>query len=98
MLAVFDGQLGLILLSDPLQTGANLLGLTGRAVDVFIHPGSIAAVEITAIVTGHILGVVSAHDQAVAILPRDRRVRGQLPMLGLMVCYTVLGIYLFFAR
>jgi hypothetical protein len=88
----------LILLSDPLQTGANLLGLTGRAVDVFIHPGSIAAVEIAAIVTGHILGVVSAHDKAVAILPRDRLVRGQLPLLGLMVCYTVLGIYLFFAR
>jgi hypothetical protein len=97
-LAVFDGQLGLILLSDPLQTGANLLGLTGRAVDVFIHPGSIAAVEITAIVTGHILGVVSAHDKAVSILPRDRILRGQLPLLGLMVCYTVLGIYLFFAR
>ena len=97
-LAVFDGQLGLILLSDPLQTGANLLGLTGRAVDVFVHPGSIAAVEIAAIVTGHILGVVSAHDRAVAILPRSRVVRGQLPLLGLMVCYTMLGIYLFFAR
>jgi hypothetical protein len=97
-LAVFDGQLGLILLSDPLQTGANLLGLSGRAVDVFIKPSGIAAVEISAIIIGHILGVVSAHDQATAILPRERLIRGQLPLLALMVCYTVLGIYLFFAR
>jgi hypothetical protein len=97
-LAVFDGQLGIYLLSDPLQTGANLFGLTDHAVNVFIKPSGIAAVEITAIIIGHILGVVSAHDQATAILPRQRLIRGQLPLLTLMVCYTVLGIYLFFAR
>ncbi|MFL6238986.1 MAG: hypothetical protein ACJ735_05770 [Actinomycetes bacterium] len=97
-LAVFDGQLGLILLSDPLQTGANLFGLTGHAVNVFISASGIAAVEIGAIIVGHILGVVAAHDRATAVLPRQRLVRGQLPLLGLMVCYTVVGIYLFFVR
>jgi hypothetical protein len=46
---------------------------------------------------GHVLGVVLAHDRAVALLPRNRAIVGQLPMLALMVTYTVVGLTLLFA-
>lgn len=97
-LYVFSGQQGLILLSDPLQNGANLLGLTGRPLytELFSRT-TIATVQITAILIGHLLGVVAAHDKAVGILPPQRAVLGQLPLLLLMVVYTVGGITLLFS-
>ena len=46
---------------------------------------------------GHICGVVSAHDRAVRLFPRRQAVAGQLPLLFLMIGYTVGGLLLLFA-
>ncbi|MFW6694114.1 hypothetical protein [Streptomyces sp. MAR4 CNX-425] len=62
-----------------------------------LTPGGLAALQVTAVVTGHVLGVVAAHDRAVRLFPPARAVAGQLPLLALMVCYTVGGLTLLLA-
>lgn len=96
-LLLYSGQQALILLSDPLQTGADLFGLTGRRLHTdFLSRPTVATVQITAILTGHVLGVIAAHDKALVVLPRVRALIGQLPLLALMVVYTVGGIGLLY--
>lgn len=97
-LLIFEGQRTMTLLSDPLVTGADLLGLAGRGVDFsVVSPTTIAVVQVLAIVAGHVLGVVAAHDRAVRLFPVTRAVAGQLPLLVLMVGYTTGGLTLLFA-
>jgi hypothetical protein len=48
-------------------------------------------------VLGHLLGTVLAHDRALRLFPRAQAVRGQIPLLTLMVAYTVAGLLLLFA-
>ena len=48
-------------------------------------------------VTGHVLGVIAAHDRAVELLPKRHQLTGQLPMLFAMIAFTVGGLYLLFA-
>lgn len=98
-LLVLEGQRTLIYMSDPFSTGADWFGLAGRDVDMTIarHPGLISSIQVLAIVTGHVLGVIAAHDRAVRLLPRRAAVTGQLPLLVLMVAYTVTGLLLLFA-
>jgi hypothetical protein len=93
------GQQTLVQLSDPMGTGADLLGTADWSVSYWIsaHPTFLAVVKVTAVVVGHVLGVVAAHDRAVKLLPRRHQLTGQLPLLALMVCYTVTGLYLLFA-
>jgi len=90
------GQQTLILLSDPLGRGWDVLGTSGWTVSYWIsvHPTLLAAVKVVAVVVGHVLGVVAAHDRALRLLPGEHRLTGQLPLLVLMVGYTVTGLYL----
>ena len=96
-LLVLIGQQTVIQLSDPLGTGADWLGTGGRGVDgTLAGPTLTSVVQVTAVVTGHVLAVVLAHDRAVRLLPRRQAV-GQVPLLVLMVAYTVGGLTLLFA-
>ncbi|MPZ64793.1 MAG: hypothetical protein GEU83_04500 [Pseudonocardiaceae bacterium] len=55
-LLLFEGQRAVILLSDPLGTGANLLGAAGAAVDYgLVTVTTIALVQVVAVVAGHVL-------------------------------------------
>ena len=56
--------------------------------------GLIAGVQIGAIVLGHVLGVVSAHDRATQLFRRRQLRRAQYPMLAAMVAFTAGGIAL----
>ena len=97
-LLVLVGQVTVIRLSDPLGTGADWLGTADRGIDPTLAGTTLVAViQVTAVVTGHVLGVVLAHDRAVRLLPRGRAVVGQIPLLVLMVAYTVGGLSLLFA-
>lgn len=97
-LLVIVGQQAVIQLSDPLGTGADWLGTAGRGIDPALAGATTTSViQVCAVVAGHVVGVVLAHDRAVALLPRRHVVAGQLPLLGLMVGYTVLGLLLLFA-
>jgi len=97
-LLVFEGQHALIYASDPLGRSWNLFGTAERGVDfTAVSVTTIAVVQVLAIVIGHICGVVSAHDRAVRLFPRRQAVAGQLPLLFLMIGYTVGGLLLLFA-
>ncbi|MGZ4593447.1 MAG: hypothetical protein ACXV3C_06250 [Actinomycetes bacterium] len=97
-LLVIVGQQSVILLSDPLGTGADWLGTANRGIDsTLAGPTTTAVIQVCAVVLGHVLGVVLAHDRAVALLPRRHAIRGQIPLLVLMVGYTVGGLILLFA-
>lgn len=98
-LLVLEGQRAMIYVSDPFSTGADWFGTATLEVDQTIaqYPGVISTVQVLAIITGHVLGVVAAHDRAVRLLPRRAAVTGQLPLLVLMIGYTVGGLLLLFA-
>ncbi len=95
-LLVEYGQQTLIYLSDPMGTGADLLGTADLQVSYWLsrHQTLLAYVKVVAIVGGHVLGVVAAHDKAMKLLPRRHQLTGQLPLLMVMVFFTVSGLYL----
>ncbi|MFJ5893236.1 hypothetical protein [Streptomyces californicus] len=62
--------------------------------DPLLGPGGVATLQVLAIVLGHVLGVVAAHDRSVRLFPPGRAVAGQLPLLILMITYTVGGLSL----
>jgi hypothetical protein len=64
---------------------------------IFNYPTAIALVQLAAIVGGHVLGIVCAHEKAVTLLPPDRALRGQWPLLLVMVGYTCAGLVLLFS-
>jgi hypothetical protein len=95
---ILEGQNTLIKLSDPLGIGANWLGTAGlTANDAPLQPTLVATIQVVAIVTGHILGVVLAHERAVTLFERRHAVIGQVPLLVLMVGYTCGGLLLLFS-
>ena len=93
------GQQTLILASDPLSNGSNLFGTAGWSVSYAIsyHPTALATTKVIAVVLGHVVGVVAAHDRALTVLPERHRITGQLPLLLAMVAFTIGGLYLLFA-
>ncbi len=94
-LLVFEGQRFLIVLSDPLARGWDLLGTAAWRVDYrLIEPTTIAWVQVGAIVLGHVLGVAAAHDRAIEASDARTALRGQYPLLAAMVLYTVGGLLL----
>jgi hypothetical protein len=94
-LLLLDGQATWILASNPFGVaGVDLFGTYGRAIDyTAVTPRTIAVVQVGAIVVGHLLGVVLAHDRAVRESPR-RPVLGQVPLVVVMVAFTVGGLAL----
>lgn len=97
-LVVFAGQRTLALMSDPLDNGADLFGTAGLQPDyTAVSATAIATIQVAAVVLGHVLGVVAAHDRAARLFPRRQAVAGQVPLLVLMVGYTVGGLSLLFA-
>ena len=98
-LLVLEGQRTAGLLSDPLGLGWNLFGTAeaGIAQLWLENPTATALIQLFAIVGGHLLGVLVAHDLAIARLPATRAVSGQVPLLLVMVGYTVGGLTLLFS-
>jgi hypothetical protein len=95
-LLVEYGQQTLIYLSDPMGTGANYLGTADLQVNYWLsrHQTLLAYTKVLSIVGGHVLGVIAAHDKAMKLLPRRHQLTGQLPLLAVMVGFTVGGLYL----
>ena len=95
-LLVEYGQQTLVYLSDPMGTGADLLGTADLQVSYWLsrHQTLLAYTKVLAIVSGHVLGVVAAHDKAMKLLTRRHQLTGQLPLLLVMVGFTVGGLYL----
>lgn len=94
-LLAFDGQTFLILASDPFARGWDLFGTISSSIDYdLVSTRTIAYVQVSAIVVGHVCGVVAAHDRAVETFEGDEAVWSQYPLLAVMIAYTVGGLFL----
>ncbi|HET7574183.1 MAG TPA: fenitrothion hydrolase, partial [Solirubrobacterales bacterium] len=85
------------LLSDPLGTGTtDLFGTANAGVDYnALSANAIWYVQVAALVTGHVLGLMLAHDRALVYWPDYRRATAsQYWMLAMMVAFTCFGLYL----
>jgi hypothetical protein len=60
------------------------------------HPTVLSVFAVAAIIVGHLLAVIAAHDAALRILPRRHHLTGQLALVLLMVGYTFTGLWLLF--
>lgn len=96
---VVVGQETLVNLSDPFSNGSNWFGTADLDPNygIYYHPTALATIKVIAVVLGHVLGVVAAHDRAIRILPKRHQLTGQLPLLFAMVAFTIGGLYLLFA-
>ena len=96
-LLLLDGQTTWILASNPFGlAGVDLFGTYGDVVDLTaVSPDTIAYVQVGAVVTGQVLGVVLAHERALRSAPRARA-SDQLPLVVVMVLLTVGGLGLLF--
>jgi hypothetical protein len=91
-LIIFEGQQLISAISDPFGLGWDLFGTAERKVDFFITAAEpVWYAQVAVIVTGHVLGVVLAHDRALHDFGTEA-VRSQYAMLLLMVALTTLGL------
>jgi hypothetical protein len=95
-LVALQGQALASLASDPLGNGANLFGTASLSVNyALLSAGTIWAVQVIALVSGHVGGLVLAHDRALTTFADHRRaMRSQRFMLVVMVGFTSLGLWL----
>jgi len=91
-----QGQLVIRLASDPFGFGWNLFGTARYRPDYEIVGARFAwYTAVLAIVTGHIFAVYVAHRIAFrTIHDRDKALRSQIPMLVLMIGYTMLSLWI----
>ena len=95
-LLVIQGQLIIPLASDPFGYGWNLFGTSGYRVNIGLIDAKFAwFLGVSAIVLGHIVAVYIAHMIALRVFEnRQQAIRSQYPMLGLMVLYTVVSLWI----
>lgn len=93
------GTRTLIQASDPLSKGWNILGTGNWSEPTWLsyHPTLLASIKVLAVVVGHVLAAVIAHDRAIRVLPPRSHLTGQLPLLAAMVGFTGGGLYLLFS-
>ena len=93
------GQRTLIQVSDPFSDGSNYFGTGDLSIQYFLvyQQALVANLKVVAVVVGHVVGVMAAHDRAISILPRRHQLTGQLPLLLAMVAFTAGGLYLLFS-
>ncbi|MGA8845184.1 MAG: hypothetical protein WB471_01040 [Nocardioides sp.] len=98
-LLVEIGTRTLIQASDPFSKGWDILGTGSWSEPTWLsyHPSLLASLKVLAVVLGHILAAVAAHDRAIRLLPASSHLTGQLPLLAAMVSFTGGGLYLLFA-
>lgn len=95
-LLVFEGQAIVYLASDPLGRGWDLLGTASAAIDygVITQNGTWYA-QVAFVVVGHVAALALAHDRALAVYgPARLAARSQYWMLGIMVGFTMLALWL----
>ncbi len=93
---LIQGQFIIPLVSDPFGQGWDIFGTTSYIPDVGIVNARIAwFVGVGAIVVGHIVAVYTAHVVSLRLFTSHRRaLLSQLPMLILMVGYTMISLWI----
>ncbi len=94
-LLLLEGQAFRSLLSDPYGRGWNLFGTLGDPIDwTLVSTTVVGWVQLAAILVGHMVAVVVAHDRAIEAWPPAKAMRSQYPMLVVMVAYTMVALVL----
>ena len=95
-LLVIEGQVVIHRLSDPFGFGWDLFGSADYKVDIaLIDAKFVWFFSVAAIVIGHIVAVYLSHSEAMRLFgDRRRALDSQLPMLALMVGYTMLSLWI----
>ncbi len=85
--------------SDPLGKGWDILGTAAVEPSYWFsyHPTALATIKVLAVVVGHVVAAVAAHDRALSLLPARDQITGQLPLLFVMVAFTAGGLFLLFS-
>jgi hypothetical protein len=93
---IFQGQAVTYLASDPLGHGWNLFGTASAAIDYSVlSQNATWYVQVGFVVLGHVAALVLAHDRALVLYGQARQaVRSQYWMLGIMVGFTTLALWL----
>jgi hypothetical protein len=93
---LISGQYAIPFLSDPFLLGWDLLGTASYRVDVgLVEPRLQWYVAVIAIVLGHVIAVWLAHVTALRTFSQPRTALAtQLPMLALMVAYTMCSLWI----
>ncbi|HZO61189.1 MAG TPA: fenitrothion hydrolase [Solirubrobacterales bacterium] len=95
-LLAYNGQAMAYLASDPLGKGWDLFGMADKAIDYsVIGATAIWYVQVGVLVSGHVCGLVLAHDRALALYGKARTATtSQYWMLAVMVAFTTFGLFL----
>jgi hypothetical protein len=95
-LLVYQSQALAYLASDPLGDGSDIFGTASLSIDYgVITATAVWYVQVAALVTGHVSGLILAHDRAIASYERPNdAIKSQYWMLAVMVCFTSLGLWL----
>lgn len=93
---LIQGQLLVPLVSDPFGFGWDLFGTIGYVLNFsLVSPNTYWFISVVSIVAGHIMAVFLAHNTAFNLIPkRHYALRSQIPMLMLMVGYTVASLWI----
>ena len=93
---LFEGQSIVFLASDPFGQGWDLLGTASAAIDYsVIGQNATWYVQVGFVVLGHVAALALAHDRALALYDDPKTaVRSQYWMLGIMVGFTTLALWL----
>ena len=95
-LLVLDGQAIGYLVSDPLGRGSDLFGTSNFLINYnLISFAAIWYVQIAAIVTGHVSGLILSHERSlIEFKSPEAAVRSQYWMLAIMVGFTYLALWI----
>ena len=98
-LLIFNGQIAIVQISDPLGRGWDLFGTAGYQVNnAVLGAASVWYSQVALIVGGHVIAVYLAHvislRQVSQMKDSRHTLRSQLPMLALMVLYTVTSLWI----
>jgi hypothetical protein len=95
-LLLYQGQAMAFLASDPLGKGWDLFGTASSTIDYGVITATAAWYwQVAFVVTGHVCALMLAHDKALVTYDNPRlAVRSQYWMLGVMVGFTSLALWL----
>ncbi len=95
-LLLFQGQSIGYLVSDPLGKGSDIFGTADTQIDyTLIGANATWYWQVAFVVAGHVAALMLAHDRALALYEDTRQaVRSQYWMLGVMVGFTSLALWL----
>jgi hypothetical protein len=93
---LFEGQAIRYLAADPLGQGWNLFGWSDAGIDYgLLSQEGAWYLQVALVVAGHVAALLLAHDRALAVYGQPgAAVRSQYWMLGIMVGFTMLALWL----